>query len=134
MIRFDNLSQAIARVLRGTKRVEQDRFVAFRSHYGFKASFTTPGITGAHEKGGVEGEVGRFRRRWLVPVPEIAGWDELNDYLRACCLRDLDRRLDGSFTLATYQHAVDEMRSAAAEALERRLGSRARGEIVDAGG
>ncbi len=26
-----------------------------------------PGIEGAHEKGGVEGEVGRFRRNHLVP-------------------------------------------------------------------
>ena len=32
------------------------------------ASFTIPGVEGAHEKGGVEGEVGRFRRRHLVPV------------------------------------------------------------------
>jgi transposase len=42
----------------GRQRVEQDRFVAFRSHYGFAASFTSPGLQGAHEKGGVE------RTRW----------------------------------------------------------------------
>ena len=30
-----------------------------------------PGIEGAHEKGGVEGEVGRFRRNHLVPVPAV---------------------------------------------------------------
>ena len=95
IVRFDNLRQAVARVLRGARRVEQDRFVAFRSHYGFAASFTTPGLTGAHEKGGVEGEVGRFRRRWLTPVPTVDSWHELNAYLRECCLRDLDRRLSG---------------------------------------
>jgi hypothetical protein len=82
-------------VLRGARRVEQDRFVAFRSHYGFQASFTTPGLRGAHEKGGVEGEVGRFRRRWLTPVPEATDWDALNAYLRDCCLRDLERTLVG---------------------------------------
>lgn len=95
VLRFDNLTQAVARVLRGARRVEQDRFVAFRSHYGFTGSFTTPGLRGAHEKGGVEGEVGRFRRRWLTPVPEVADWDGFNAYLRECCLKDLDRRLVG---------------------------------------
>ena len=34
-IRYDNLSSA-ARVLRGRARVESDRFVALRSHYGFR--------------------------------------------------------------------------------------------------
>ena len=28
-------------------------------------------MEGAHEKGGVEGEVGRFRRTHLVPVPKV---------------------------------------------------------------
>jgi len=95
VMRFDNLRQAVARVLEGRRRQEQDRFVAFRSHYGFRSSFTTPGIGGAHEKGGVEGEVGRFRRRWLVPVPQMASYDELNDYLLQCCVHDLDRRIAG---------------------------------------
>jgi hypothetical protein len=94
-MRFDNLRQAVARVIRGQRRVEQDRFVAFRSHYLFDSSFTTPGIEGAHEKGGVEGEVGRFRRRWLVPVPEVSSWEEANAYLKDCCMRDLDRIPEG---------------------------------------
>ncbi|MFC4506109.1 MULTISPECIES: hypothetical protein [Streptomyces] len=29
-----------------------------------------PGIRGAHEKGGVEGQIGWFRRNHLVPVPK----------------------------------------------------------------
>lgn len=95
VLRFDNLRQAVARVLRGKKRVEQDRFIALRSHYGFAASFTTVGIRGAHEKGGVEGEVGRFRRRWLTPVPEVEDFAALNDYLFDCCIADLDRRIAG---------------------------------------
>ncbi|HYT80022.1 MAG TPA: IS21 family transposase [Actinomycetota bacterium] len=95
IMRFDNLRQAVARVIRGQRRVEQDRFIAFRSHHLFDASFTSPGIEGAHEKGGVEGEVGRFRRRWLTPVPEVSSWEEANVYLRACCVRDLDRIPEG---------------------------------------
>ena len=64
VIRFDNLVFALKRVIRGIRRVKQDRFIAFRSHYLFEASFTTPGIEGGHEKGGVEGENGRCRRQW----------------------------------------------------------------------
>ena len=95
IMRFDNLRLAVARVIRGQPRVEQDRFVAFRSHYLFEASFTSPGIEGAHEKGGVEGEVGRFRRRWLTPVPQVASWEQANAYLRQCCVRDLQRIPEG---------------------------------------
>jgi len=46
-------------------------------------------------KGGVEGEVGRFRRDHLVPVPEVADLAELNALLQAGCERDLSRRIDG---------------------------------------
>jgi hypothetical protein len=95
IMRFDNLRQAVARVIRGERRVEQDRFIAFRSHYLFEASFTTPGIEGAHEKGGVEGECGRFRRRWLTPVPTASSWEEANAYLRNCCITDLSRIAEG---------------------------------------
>lgn len=95
-MRFDNLTQAVARVIRGERRLEQDRFIAFRSHYLFESSFTSPGIEGAHEKGGIENEVGRFRRRWLTPVPAFESWAALNDYLRACCIRDLNRTLPGA--------------------------------------
>lgn len=95
ILRFDNLKLAVARVLRGKRRVEQDRFIAFRSHYLFESSFTSPGIQGAHEKGGVENEGGRFRRRWLTPVPAFDSWEQFNDYLEACSVRDLDRTPEG---------------------------------------
>ena len=45
---------------------------------GFEAFYCEPGLAGAHEKGGVEGEIGRFRRRWFVPVPRAASLAELN--------------------------------------------------------
>jgi len=94
-IRFDNLTSAVKQVLRGRRRVETDRFVALRSHYLFESQFTTPGIEGAHEKGGVEGEVGRFRRNHLVPVPAVASLGELNALLLAGCEADLSRRIVG---------------------------------------
>ena len=94
-IRFDNLTAAVKQVLKGRRRVETDRFVALRSHYLFASEFTTPGIAGAHEKGGVEGEVGRFRRNHLVPVPVVASLAELNALLLAGCEADLRRRIVG---------------------------------------
>ena len=94
-LRFDNLKSAVKKVLKGRRRVESDRFVALRSHYLFASQFTTPGLEGAHEKGGVEGEVGRHRRNHLVPVPEVADLAELNRLLLAGCEADLDRRIDG---------------------------------------
>jgi transposase len=94
-VRFDNLGSAVKKVLRGRRRVETDRFVALRSHYLFESQFTTPGIAGAHEKGGVEGEVGRFRRNHLVPVPSIGSLAELNRLLRVGCEADLQRRIVG---------------------------------------
>ena len=50
---------------------------------------------GAHEKGGVEGEVGRFRRNHLVPVPEVADLAELNRLIGAGCEVDLARTIVG---------------------------------------
>jgi transposase len=95
LIRYDNLSAAVARVLKGRRRIESDRFVALRSHYLFEASFTRRGRAGAHEKGGVEGEVGRFRRNHLVPVPRVESLDALNDYLRSSVIDDLNRVITG---------------------------------------
>ena len=94
-IRYDNLRSAVKQLLRGRRRTEQDRFVALRSHYLFESAFTRAGRAGAHEKGGVEGEVGRFRRSHLVPVPKVGSFKELNDLLEDGCFADLARRIRG---------------------------------------
>jgi hypothetical protein len=94
-IRYDNLKAAAKQVLKGRRRVESDRFVALRSHYLFASWFTLVGIEGAHEKGGVEGEVGRFRRGNLVPVPVVASLAELNALIAVGVERDLGRRIEG---------------------------------------
>jgi transposase len=59
-LRYDNLTAAVKRILRGSRREETARFVAFRSHWQFESEFCTPAE--AHEKGGVENEVGTYRR------------------------------------------------------------------------
>jgi transposase len=54
VLRYDNLASAVRKILRGYRREETARFVAFRSHWRFAAEFCTPGE--GHEKGGVEGK------------------------------------------------------------------------------
>jgi transposase len=73
LLRYDNLASAVRKILRGYRREETVRFMAFRSHWRFAAEFCTPGE--GHEKGGIEGEGGYFRRNHLVPVPRVTDLD-----------------------------------------------------------
>lgn len=93
VLRYDNLASAVKKVLRGHTREEHVRFVAFRSHWQFAAEFCAPAQP--QEKGGVEGEVGTFRRNHLVPVPEAADLGALNDKLLADCIADECRHIGG---------------------------------------
>jgi transposase len=94
-IRYDNLRSAVHRVLFGRTRNESSRWLVFRAHYGFEAFYCLPGKEGAHEKGGVEGDGGRFRRTHLVPVPAVDTLAELNARLVAADAVEDDRRVDG---------------------------------------
>jgi transposase len=92
-IRYDNLKPAVIKVLLGRDRLENVRFITLRSHYCYDSFFCEPGIGGAHEKGGIEGEIGRFRRRHLVPVPRAGSLAELNAQLAAGDLADQRRHI-----------------------------------------
>jgi transposase len=92
-IRYDNLSAAVKRIVRGSRREETARFVAFRSHWQFASEFCTPAE--AHEKGGVENEVGTFRRNHWVPVPRACDLAGLNRQLLEGCREDEGRVLGG---------------------------------------
>lgn len=92
-VAYDNLKAAVQRVLEGHTRQEQQQFIVFRSHYLFESHFCTPGQ--GHEKGGVEHGVGFSRRNFMVPIPDVASFDELNAHLLACCLADDLRRVEG---------------------------------------
>jgi transposase len=106
-IRYDNLKAAVSRVLFGRTRTESARWVTFRSHYGFDAFYCQPGVGGAHEKGGVEGEGGRFRRNHLVPVPAVATLAELNERLIGYDARDDARRI-ANRTVSVGEHFAFE--------------------------
>ncbi len=92
-IAYDNLKAAVQKVLEGHTRQEQLAFVAFRSHYLFESYFCMPGQ--ASEKGGVEHGVGFGRRNFMVPIPKVASFAELNALLLEECCRDDQRQVDG---------------------------------------
>jgi hypothetical protein len=108
-IKYDNLSCAVAKVVQGPGRArnENDRWVLFRSHYGFDPFYCQPGIDGAHEKGGVEGAVGWFRRNHLTPMPQVQSLDELNEKIRAWEAADEHRRISGHANPIGVDFAVE---------------------------
>jgi transposase len=106
-ITYDNLKAAVLRVLQGRNRQEQQSFIVFRSHYLFESNFCTPGE--GHEKGGVEHSVGFDRRNFLVPLPKVASFDELNAHLLTCCLADDQRQVTGQPTTIGAAWQVEQL-------------------------
>lgn len=92
-VTFDNPTTLVRKLLEGHSREEQDAFVAFRSHYVFSSFFCTP--REGHEKGEVENLAGATRRNFLVPLPQVKDFAELNAYLRDRCEREKTRTLRG---------------------------------------
>ena len=93
LLRYDNLKAAVKKIVRGFRREETERFIAFRSHWRFASEFCTP--YEAHEKGGIEGEAGYFRRNHWVPMPKARDLAELNVQLLAACREDEQRQIAG---------------------------------------
>ena len=81
------------KILRGHQREETARFIGFRSHWGFASEFCTPGE--GHEKGGVEGEGGQYRRNYLTPVPHVRDLEELNQLIAAGMNEEQSRVIAG---------------------------------------
>ena len=90
---YDNLTTAVHKVLRGKDRREQEAFTRFHAYYNFQSRFCNPAQ--AHEKGGVEGLIGFVRRNYLVPLPEAASLEELNQQLLSQCLAYGQHRIQG---------------------------------------
>jgi transposase len=92
-LRYDNLTMAVKKILRGRQRVETERIISFRSHWGFRSEYCNP--ASGNEKGGVEGELGWFRRNHLVPVPEAPDLTTLNQQLVTACIQSRNRTISG---------------------------------------
>jgi transposase len=87
---FDNLTAAVARVLRSRARQVQVRFAALAAHYGFMAEFCGVGL--GNEKGGVENGVQYVQQRFLSPVPAVGSDEELTAWTRVWMAEQDGRR------------------------------------------
>ncbi len=101
---YDNPSQ-LGRLQKG-KFVPCQEFVSLQSAYGFRAHHCNPAQ--GHEKGLVEGLVGYFRRSYLVPVPEVPDWAELNQILEKRCLAEEGRCRRGQATTVGERFAAEQ--------------------------
>ena len=106
---YDNLKPAVRVILHGKGRIEQERFTSFRSYYTFEARFCNPGM--GREKGGVEGLVGYARRNFLVPMPEVKDFTELNALLLERCLAHGERVIAGREDSRTIEHRHETERT-----------------------
>ena len=92
-IRYDNARTSVIQITGSRSRKLTDGFLRLQSHYLFDARFCRVGRP--NEKGVVEGIVKFARLNYLVPVPEVESFEELNRYLEERCREDLNRRLRG---------------------------------------
>jgi hypothetical protein len=107
-VRYDNLNSAVKQVLFGRSRQENERWIAFKSAFGFENWYCRPGHEGSHEKGGVEGEGGRFRRNHCVPMPVVDSIEELNALLEAADDADDARRIGNRTNSVCHDWAFEK--------------------------
>jgi len=92
-ILYDNTKIAVKEILGDGERKPTQAFSELQSHCLFAAKFGRPGK--GNDKGNVEGLVGYARRNFMVPVPRVASWENLNAHLLEQCRRRRERKLWG---------------------------------------
>lgn len=76
--------------------------------FGIESFYCRPGIEGAHEEGGVEGQIGYSRRNHFVPVPEVASLAELNEMVEQWDRQDEARRIGARPKTVAEYFAVEQ--------------------------
>jgi len=105
-ISYDNTRIAITKILTGHKRKHTAEFKRLISHYLFEPHFCN--VRWPNEKGIVEGSVKYARLNFMVPVPQVNDYEELNRLLRDGCQSDLDRILRGKRSLTKRQLLIED--------------------------
>ena len=90
---WDNPKTVVTEIFKGRRRTMHPRYAALASHYMFEPLFCMPAK--ANEKPHVENSVFDLQRDWATPVPKVKDYDQLNEYLRRCCMRKLSHRQAG---------------------------------------
>ena len=88
-ISYDNSKIAVVKLIGRHERGLTREFLRLQSHFAFACHFC--GVRQPQEKGHVENGVGYVRRNFLVPVPEVDTWDEVNRHLAESCRREFAR-------------------------------------------
>ena len=99
-ILYDNTALAVAAILGDGRRKRTRAFTELQSHYLFEDRFGRPGK--GNDKGKVEGLVGYARRNFMVPMPDVASFEDLNSRLATQCL---ERRRE---VLRGHSQTIDE--------------------------
>ncbi len=85
-ILYDNSRLAVAKIVKGGRRLRSQMFAELQSHYLFDDRFGRPGK--GNDKGKVEGLVGFVRRNFMTPLPVADSFDAFNArFLDACAKR-----------------------------------------------
>ena len=92
-ISYDNSRIAVQNITGCHSRVLTDGFLQLRSHYLFKEHFCT--VRRPNEKGVVENIVKYARSNFMVPVPQVKSFAELNERLWEDCYNEKNRKLRG---------------------------------------
>jgi len=89
VIRFDNLSAAVKRILPNGDRELTDIFQRFVLHYGFECEFCNVGR--GNEKGNVESKINYIRNNFFLPEQRIDDLEQFNQQLLEKCEKDWER-------------------------------------------
>jgi len=84
-ILYDNTKLAVAKIVKGGKRLRSKMFAELQSHYLFEDRFGRPGK--GNDKGKVEGLVGFVRRNFMTPLPVAESFDAFNARLLDACTK-----------------------------------------------
>jgi transposase len=95
-ILYDNTKLAVAKIVKGGRRLRSKMFAELQSHYLFEDRFGRPGK--GNDKGKVEGLVGYVRRNFMTPLPVAESFDAFNVRLLDACTKRRQAVLRGHRT------------------------------------
>ncbi len=89
VIRFDNLSPVVKKILPNGERELTEEFSRFALHYGFECEFCNP--ASGNEKGNVEAKVKYIRNNFFLPEQTIYDLESFNEAIWEKCEKDWHR-------------------------------------------
>jgi len=103
---WDNPKTVVKHIFKGRSRQMHPGYAALASHYTFEPVFCMPAR--ANEKPYVENSIFELQRDWATPVPRVKDFEQLNAYLRQCCLKKLDHRVAGKTEMVKERFQQDK--------------------------